>query len=129
MFCLGKGETKVLLISMFCFQQAACVSVCQYLTAARVNNEMDTEESDSDSEGAPSHPQPTPPEPVPTVMGKQQKPKKAPRPQIPPPPPEVTRIMEMGFQRKQVEYAIKSLGESHILDLFLYTAMICSWRR
>lgn len=94
--------------------QAACLSVCQYLTASKETFDEELEESDSDSEVAPyqSSPPVAAPPPaapsVPTVIGKT-KPKKA-KAAIPPPLPEVTRIMEMGFQRKQVEFAIKSLG-------------------
>ncbi|XP_060607151.1 E3 ubiquitin-protein ligase HERC2-like isoform X1 [Ruditapes philippinarum] len=97
--------------------EAACLSVCQYLTASRDCFEEEIDESDSDSEVAPYQaPLPAPAvipivnPAVPTVLGKP-KLKKS-RPSVPPPLPEVTRIMEMGFQRKQVEFAIKSLGGS-----------------
>lgn len=71
--------------------------------------EEDVEDSDSDSEPAPytsGYQPPVPPQP--TVLGKPKA--KKPRATGPPPLPEVTRIMEMGFLRKQVEYAIKALG-------------------
>jgi hypothetical protein len=58
---------------------------------------------------------------VPTVLGK---PKiKKTKPSVPPPLPEVTRIMEMGFQRNQVEYAIKSLGKYFMM--FQIGGLIC----
>lgn len=97
--------------------EAACLSVCQYLTASRDCFEEEIDESDSDSEVAQYQaPLPAPPvvppvnPAVPTVLGKS-KLKKI-RPSLPPPLPEVTRIMEMGFQRRQVEFAIRSLGKT-----------------
>lgn len=101
--------------ALFCRDEleAACLSVCQYLTASRETFEEEIDESDSDSEPPPYQAPPPAQAPViapavPTVLGK---PKiKKTRPSVPPPLPEVTRIMEMGFQRKQVEFAIKSLG-------------------
>ncbi|XP_052796353.1 E3 ubiquitin-protein ligase HERC2-like isoform X2 [Mya arenaria] len=87
--------------------EGACLSVVQYLTAAKEDMEEEMEDSDSDGEVLPV---PTLAPAVPTVMGKTRV--KKPRPPVSPPLPEVTRIMEMGFHRKQVEYAIKSLGGS-----------------
>lgn len=94
--------------------EAACLAVCQYLTAAKDSFDEEIDDSDSDSDSSPDQAQ----EPtvavqlaMPMVMGKQPKPKKI-RPIDSPPLQEVTRIMEMGFHRKHVEYAIKSLGGS-----------------
>ena len=91
--------------------QSACLSVCQYLTASKDNIfEEDIEDSDSDSESMPYQPTYVPPTAAaPTVLGKPKA--RKPRPTSSPPLPEVTRIMEMGFRRKQVEYAIKALGK------------------
>ena len=95
---------KLLLSSIF--PQAACLSICQYLTACHDQLEDETDESDSESEQAPPPYQP-PPEAAPVVV--KQKSKK-PKRQVSEPPSQVKQIIEMGFQRKHVEYAIKALG-------------------
>ncbi|XP_052278368.1 E3 ubiquitin-protein ligase HERC2-like [Dreissena polymorpha] len=103
--------------------EAACLSVSQYLTAARdlYGEEEEIEESDtemeppilvlhSDTSSEPVVMETNQPAQVPTVLGKPRM--KKTRQEILPPLPEVMRIMEMGFQRRQVEYAIKALGHS-----------------
>ncbi|KAL3879973.1 hypothetical protein ACJMK2_032247, partial [Sinanodonta woodiana] len=90
--------------------EAACLAVCQYLTASSSQPQEESDDSDSESEQAP--PPYQPPTPAPSVPKQRSK---RPKPQAPPPSDEVTRLMEMGFQRKHVEYAMRTLGGSLII--------------
>jgi len=100
------NSSCMLFMSVHDVRQAACLSVVQFLTATREDfDEEEEEEEETDSECEP--PLEAAPA-VPMVTGKPRLRKT--RPHTSPVLPEVTRIMEMGFQRKQVEYAIKSLG-------------------
>ena len=96
--------------------QAACLSICQYLTACHDQLDDDSDDSDSESEQAPPPYQP-PPEVAPVaVKQKSKKPKR----QVSEPPSQVKQIIEMGFQRKHVEYAIKALGRPSFCPITIH---------
>ena len=94
---------------IFEFSQAACLSICQYLTASHDQLDDETDESDSESDQAPPPYQPPLEVAPPNVVVKQKS--KKPKRQVSEPSSQVKQIIEMGFQRKHVEHAIKTLGK------------------
>ena len=89
--------------------QAAALAVSQYLMAMcnQQSDESDISDSESEHESSPPlKPEPTPSNNAPTHTSKAKKIKA----NQPPLPPVVTQLMEMGFPRKNVEFAIKAIG-------------------
>ena len=75
--------------------QAAAISVCQFLAAEVYNPDSNVLPKERNkSKKKPAHPfKKLPPKPA--------------KPQAPPPAPIVTQLMEMGFLRRNIEYAIE----------------------
>ncbi|KAL5011340.1 hypothetical protein ScPMuIL_009891 [Solemya velum] len=87
--------------------EGAALAVCQFLTASCGQVIEESDESDTESEQ--EFPPPYKPPPATGVVARLQKAKKL-KPHSLPPAPNVVRLMEMGFGRKHVEFAVKSLG-------------------
>ncbi|KAK3100706.1 hypothetical protein FSP39_024049, partial [Pinctada imbricata] len=97
--------------------EGAALAVSQYLMAVCNQQSEDSDLSESESEHESSIP-PSKPEPVshsnniPTTSStkaKKSKPNQAPL------PPVVTQLMEMGFPKKNVEFAIKAIGSTSLV--------------
>ncbi|XP_021378315.1 E3 ubiquitin-protein ligase HERC2-like isoform X2 [Mizuhopecten yessoensis] len=95
--------------------EAAALAVCQYLTAASLLDLDETDSSDSESEHEASVPYKTQTSANTTSSRTTKTKKSKASSQQPPPTAVVTQIMEMGFQRKHVEMAIKSMAGGSLL--------------
>lgn len=113
-------------LSIVCDSQAAALAVCQYLAVESAHPSSPLFEESSSSEA-------TTPVTVQHIRPpKQKKQKTSPVPPL----PIVLQLMEMGFPRKNIEFALKSLsgttGSASVvpgIDLCLQTVMvICLWR-
>lgn len=105
------------------FLQAAALSVTQYLTAELGKPQIPSEDSTASSE---HRIPPYKPPVLGSAVARLQKQKK-PNNKISqgPPAPVIVQVMEMGFPRKHVEYAAKSLGEQRI-QAINHIANLCS---
>ncbi len=102
--------------------QAAAVSVCQFL-ASEVHKPVHSTPEEEEEEEEPSPESKAPKkkltvkramtaDPVAAVLSRSvSAPQRAQPPTIPPPSPVVTQIMEMGFPRRHVEYAMQVIKE------------------
>ncbi|KAJ8297784.1 hypothetical protein KUTeg_024315 [Tegillarca granosa] len=95
--------------------EAAALAVCQYLTASSIQEQEESDSSDSDSEAEPQVPyKPANNTVTSNVSNKPQKIKKL-KPAPTPPTHVVRLLMQMGFPRKNIEYAIQTMAGSTLV--------------